>query len=220
VRISSDGVRFPVPSEELAFAFAWAVQSSGLGVAPGRWSIGGASAGGNLAAGASLRLRDAGRHPRSVVLAYPVAHYELPPHSAELAAKVAAIPGGSFPPARVTAMNDNYLGHADGPDSPYAFPGGQDLRGVAPTFVVTSDIDGLRSSGEAYASELAAAGVDVLLVREDGTRHGHLNQPDTAGAARSIARIIAWLTVDALVGTAHEPAHERPYEAPHHTEGA
>ncbi|WP_277208026.1 alpha/beta hydrolase [Isoptericola croceus] len=216
VRISSEGVRFPAPSEELAFAFAWAVEDSGLGVAPGRWSIGGASAGGNLAAGASLRLRDAGRHPRSVVLAYPVAHHELPPHSAELAAKVAAIPGGSFPPASVKAMNDNYLGHTDGPDSPYAFPGGQDLRGVAPTFIVTSEHDGLRSSGEAYASELAAAGTDVLLVREDGTWHGHLNQPDSVGAARSIARIIAWLTIDALVGT----AHELPYDPPHHTEGA
>ncbi|MGF0115521.1 alpha/beta hydrolase [Promicromonospora sp. Marseille-Q5078] len=201
-----DGVRFPVPSQEVAFAFDWA-RGAGLGVEPGRWSIGGASAGGNLAAGASLRLRDAGTPVRSVVLAYPVAHYALPPHSAELAAKVAAIPGGSFPPALVTAMNDNYLGHTDGTASPYAFPGGDpdELRGLAPTFVLTSDHDGLRSSGEAYAAELASAGVDVLLVREDGTRHGHLNQPDDPGCARSIARMAAWLTTDALVGTTHEP---------------
>jgi len=205
--VGSDGVRFPVPSEEVAFAFDWArCEAAGLGVAPDGWSIGGASAGGNLAAGASLRLRDAGTPVRSVVLAYPVAHYALPPHSDELAAKVAAIPGGSFPPAEVLAMNDNYLGHSDGPSSPYAFPGGQDLRGLAPTFVLTSDRDGLRSSGEAYASELAAAGVDVLLVREDGTTHGHLNQPEHPGCARSIARMAAWLTGGALVGTTHEPA--------------
>lgn len=206
--VSSDGVRFPVPSEEVAFAFGWA-RGADLGVAPDRWSIGGASAGGNLAAGASLRLRDAGTAVRSTVLAYPVAHHALPAHSAELAAKVAAIPGGSFPPAEVLAMNDNYLGHADGPSSPYAFPGGSDtddLRGLPPTFVLTSDHDGLRSSGEAYASELAAAGVDVLLVREDGTTHGHLNQPEHPGCARSLARIATWLTTDALVGTTHEPA--------------
>ncbi|MFD6177440.1 MULTISPECIES: alpha/beta hydrolase fold domain-containing protein [unclassified Isoptericola] len=206
--VRGDGVRFPAPSEEVAFAFGWA-RAAGLGVPADRWSIGGASAGGNLAAGASLRLRDAGTPVRSTLLAYPVAHHELPAHSAELAAKVAAIPGGSFPPAQVRAMNDNYLGHRDGPTSPYAFPGGSGpdaLRGLAPTFVLTSDHDGLRSMGEAYAAELAAAGVDVLLVREDGTTHGHLNQPEHPGCARSLARMTAWLTVDALVGAPHEPA--------------
>jgi acetyl esterase len=203
--VRGDGVRFPVPSEEVGFAFDWA-RGADLGVAPDRWSIGGASAGGNLAAGASLRLRDAGTPVRSTLLAYPVAHHALPAHSPELAAKVAAIPGGSFPPPLVLAMNDNYLGHREGPTSPYAFPGGQDLRGLAPTFVLTSDHDGLRSSGEAYASELAAAGVDVLLVREDGTTHGHLNQPEHPGCARSIARMAAWLTTDALLGTTHEPS--------------
>lgn len=202
--VSAEGVRFPVPSEEVGFAYGWA-RGADLGVSPERWSIGGASAGGNLAAGASLRLRDAGTPVRSVVLAYPVAHYALPPHSAELAAKVEAI-GGSFPPELVTAMNDNYLGHADGPSSPYAFPGGTGdaLRGLPPTFVLTSDSDGLRSSGEAYASELAAAGVDVLVVREDGTTHGHLNQPEHPGCGRSLARMAAWLTTDALVGSTHE----------------
>jgi acetyl esterase len=212
-------VRFPVPSEEVAFAYSWA-SGAGLGVPADRWSLGGASAGGNLAAGASLRLRDAAAGvdgvvptpsgttppvPRSVVLAYPVAHYELPAASDELLAKVRTIaPEESFPPPRTRAMNDNYLGHDRGPDSPYAFAGGQDLRGLPPTMIVTSDRDVLRSSGEAYAAELAAAGTDVLLVREDGTRHGHLNQPQDPGCARSIARIATWLTSD-VVGTSHEP---------------
>ena len=170
----------------------------GLGVGPERWSLGGASAGGNLAAGASLRLRDAGGpRPRSVVLAYPVAHYELPAPGPELAAKIAALPPErDFPPEAMRAMGANYLGRSDLPISPYAHPGGQDLRGLPPTFVVTSDHDALRSSGEAYCAELAAAGVDVVLVREDGTYHGHLNEPETAGAARSIARIADWLTTD------------------------
>ncbi|MFI2103459.1 alpha/beta hydrolase [Isoptericola sp. NPDC019693] len=219
----SDGVRFPVPSEEVAFAFAWAAGGGAdLGVPAGRWSLGGASAGGDLAAGASLRLRDgavpgdavgpdgAVPTPRSVVLAYPVTHQELPAPSAELAAKIAALPPEKdFPPAAVRAMNGNYLGH-DGPaTSPYAFPGGQDLRGLPPTLIVNSDHDALRSGGEAYAAELAAAGVDVLVIREDGTTHGHLNRPAEPGFARTLARIAAWLHPElpaaALVGTAHEP---------------
>jgi acetyl esterase len=219
---TSGGTRFPVPSEEVALAFAWAT-GAGLGIDAGRWSLGGASAGGNLAAGAALRLRDAaaGDHsaapvppsgtrerptPRSVVLAYPVAHYDLPTPWPELAAKVAALPPDrDFPFATVRAMNDNYLGHDRGPGSPYAFPGGADLRGLPPTLIVTSDHDALRSSGEAFAAELAASGTDVHLVREDGTFHGHLNQPDHPGCARSLARIAAWLTADGLVGTTHEP---------------
>ncbi|WP_186004561.1 alpha/beta hydrolase [Isoptericola variabilis] len=201
-----DAVRFPVASEELTSAFGWA-RDAGFGVVPERWSIGGASAGGNLAAGVSLRLRDAGGpQPRSVVLAYPVAHDGLPEPRPELAAKLATLaPERNFPPEAVRALNANYLGHEGPATSPYAFPGGQDLRGLPPTFVLNSDHDALRSSGEAYAAELAAAGVDVLLVREDGTYHGHLNQPDDPGCARSLARIAAWLTTDALVGTAHEP---------------
>jgi acetyl esterase/lipase len=215
------GARFPVASEEVTFAWVWA-RDAGLGVGPERWSLGGASAGGNLAAGASLRLRDAGGpRPRSVVLAYPVAHYELPAPSPELAAKIAALPPDrDFPPEAMRAMGANYLGGddlggelgdgglGDLPISPYAHPGGQDLRGLPPTFVLTSDHDALRSSGEAYCAELAAAGVDVLLVREDSTYHGHLNEPDTAGAARSIARLAAWLTVDGLVGTSHEAPND------------
>lgn len=203
---SPGGARYPVASEEVRFAWEWA-RDADLGVAAERWSLGGASAGGNLAAGVSLRLRDAGGpQPYSVVLAYPVLHRELPAPSPELAAKIAALPPErDFPPASVRALNANYLGH-DGPETPpYAFPGGQDLRGLPPTFVVTSDHDTLRSSGEAYCAELAAAGVDVTLVREDSTYHGHLDEPATDGAARSMRRLRAWLTVDGLVGTRHEP---------------
>jgi len=203
------GPRFPVASEEVTFAYGWA-RDAGLGVPPERWSLGGASAGGNLAAGASLRLRDAGGpQPRSIVLAYPVLHHVLPQPRPELAAKIAALPPErDFPPAAARALNANYLGHDDPPTSPYAFPGGQDLRGLPPTLVLNSDHDALRCSGEAYAAELAAAGVDVSLVREDSTYHGHLNEPATAGAARSIARVAAWLTVGALVGAPHETPHD------------
>ncbi|PFG42000.1 acetyl esterase/lipase [Isoptericola jiangsuensis] len=212
-------VHFPVPSHELASAFAWAA-GAGLGVAPDAWSVGGASAGGNLAAGAALRLRDAVAGvdgvvplppgtvpvlPRSVVLAYPVLHRDLPPARDELLAKVRSVsPGEGFPPARYRAMTDNYVGHDGDAGSPYAFPGGQDLRGLPPTLVLTSDRDALRASGEAFAAELAAAGSDVVLVREDATRHGHLNQPQDPGCARSLARLTTFLTAP-LVGSAHEP---------------
>jgi acetyl esterase len=197
--------RFPVASEEVAAAFEWAANAPEFDVPAHRWSLGGASAGGNLSAGAALRLRDDGRPmPRSLVLAYPLLHAELPPRRPELEEKVAALPGGSFPPEVITAINLNYVGDPEMLTSRYAFPGTHDLHGLPPTFIFNSDHDSLRSSGELFASELAAAGVDVLQIRENDTEHGHLNQPDHPGATRSIERILAWLTVDALVGTAHE----------------
>lgn len=112
----------------------------------------------------------------------------------QLAEKVATLPWeASFPPEITLAMNLNYVGDEAQLANPYAFPGGHDPQGLPPTFILNSDHDRLRSSGEAYASELAAAGVDVLVLRENGTRHGHLNEPDNPAAPVSIERMSAWL---------------------------
>jgi hypothetical protein len=60
--------------------------AAGLGADGGRISIGGASAGAALAAGAAVRLRDEdGRPPAHLILGYPVAHPVIPPPSASLA---------------------------------------------------------------------------------------------------------------------------------------
>jgi acetyl esterase len=200
------GVHFPVASEEVTAAFEWAVrQAADLAVAPGALSLGGASAGGNLAAGAALRLRDLGEvQPHSLLLAYPLVHAELPPPHAELAAKLEALaPEHVFPPEVVGQMNLNYVLDPANLSHPYAFAGTQDLAGMPPTFVLNSDHDSLRSSGELFAAELASAGVDVLVIREPGTKHGHLNEPDLPEAVRSIERMAAWLTHPSLVGAPH-----------------
>jgi acetyl esterase len=167
---------------------------SQLPVARG-WAIGGASAGANLAAGAALRLRDGGGPlPRAVLLVYPVLHAELPPISAELAAKVATLPNPELIGAEsVRRMNLNYVRDPAALAEPYAFPGGHDLSGLPPTFVLNADADPLRASGQQFGAELAAAGVDLVMVREDGTRHGHLNEPDNPAATRSINRLADFL---------------------------
>ncbi|GAB6902311.1 alpha/beta hydrolase [Kineosporia succinea] len=196
---------YPVASQELTAVFRWATRAE-----PGlRWTLGGASAGGNLAAGAALRLRDEGDQadpgeadpgdegavqPVSLLLVYPVAHAELPPLTPELEDRARQHPElDEFRPEAVTAMNLNYVRDAERLADAYAFPGGHDLSALPPTFVLTSDLDLLRASGQAFGAELAAAGVDVLVVRENGARHGHLNVPDDPAAARSIERIANWL---------------------------
>lgn len=188
----SVGHRFPVASEELSAAFTWAA-SSELRTRP--WFLGGASAGANLATGATLRLRDAGGpSPAGLVLAYPLVHAELPPLSPELARTYETIPEEKrFSPETVLALNLNYVSDRADLANAYAFPGGHDLVGVPPTLIVNSERDSLRASGERFAAELALAGADVTLVREPGTWHGHLNDPATDGAHRTIRRIQGWL---------------------------
>ena len=200
----SDEVVFPVASEEVTAAFSLAADTRIAGVT--HWSLGGASAGGNLAAGAAMRLRDlGGATPRSLVLAYPLAHRVLPAQTPELAVKTSALPDSArFKPGMVALMNDNYVGHSGAAGSPYAFPGGEDVSSLPPVLIVNSDADDLRSSGQAFASELAAAGVDVAVVRENGTRHGHLNDPAHPGATRTVERFRSWLTTIDLQASAHD----------------
>jgi len=181
--------RFPVASLQLVAAFDWAVANAArFGADPARVAIGGGSAGGNLAAGAAMRLRDRGEAlPHAVALVYPVAHAPLPPANDALEALLAEIPEFlTFPPSATTAINRNYLGDAVD-DRGYAFPGGHDLTGYPPTLIVNAESDRLRASGEAFAAELALAGVDVSVVRMPGALHGFLNEVGDPAAERTLA---------------------------------
>lgn len=181
-RLCLDGVHHPVPHDDVVAAFRWTRDNAGaLGIDPARLSLGGASAGGNLAAGAALKLRDEdGQLPAALLPIYPVAHAVLPPASASLAAKMADVPAVlRFLPEDTDALNTNYLGgplsRADG----YAFPALAVLEGLCPTLVLNAEYDDLRSSGEAFSAALATAGVDVRQVLVPGMLHGFLNtRPD------------------------------------------
>lgn len=194
--LGEDGAHFPVPSDDVLAAFDWALaHAAELGLDPDAISLGGASAGAALAAGASLRLRDAGhRTPARVVLAYPTVHAALPEPSPELAVKLIGLPEDRlFRPEAVARMNLNHVGDPALLADPYAFPGGHDVSGLPPTLILNSDRDSLRSSGEAYADELRAAGVDITCLFEVDTTHGHLNRPELPGALASLSTMAAWL---------------------------
>ena len=101
------GVHYPVPHDDVVAAVRWARESaSSLGIDPGKVSVGGASAGANLAAGAALKLRDAdGQPPAHLIFAYGVAHAVIPPMSADARRADA----GSAGPAAVPARGDRLL---------------------------------------------------------------------------------------------------------------
>jgi acetyl esterase/lipase len=193
------GVHYPIPSDDVLAAWNWAaVHAPDFGASPDALHLGGASAGGNLVAGVSKRLRDGrGVLPASLVLVYPALHAELPPLSEPLRAALAAMnDGADVGSASASILRDiclQYAGSVEALDDPYAFPANGDLRGQPPAFVLNAEADPLRASGEAYADALRVAGVDVTVEYEPGTSHGHVNEPFTPGAQRSIERIAGWL---------------------------
>jgi acetyl esterase len=201
-RLAVGGVHFPVPSDDCVAAWTWAVDTSGLPVTAGRWHVGGGSAGGNLAASVALQARDGvAPLPASSVLVYPVLHEDVPPPSAELARKLERAPADRrFPRDQSRELNIGYVGRTEFLTHPYAFPAFGESAGLPPTLIINSDVDDLRPSGEAYAAQLAASGVDVAVVREPGALHGHLNETEAPAARRTVERIRVWLTQDLLQG--------------------
>jgi acetyl esterase len=202
-RLAVEGVTYPVPHDDVVAAWRWAVdEAQRLGVEPRRIALGGASAGGNLAAGAALRLRDDrdGVQPSRLLLAYPVMHRKLPALSRELETRMAEVPRLlRFLPDDVAGLAEVYLGKRAGDDNVpgYAMPAEADLAGLPSTVVVTSEYDDLRASADAFAEQLAAAGVVVTTHEEAGVLHGHLNRdPRTAGTDRSLD-----VLADALTGS-------------------
>jgi len=183
-RLCQGSVHYPIPHDDVVAAVRWARENaSSLGIDQAKVSVGGASAGANLAAGAALKLRDADEQPPAhLIFAYGVAHAVIPPMSAELAALMREVPALlKFPPEATSFFNVNYLGGPVSKADGYAFPALADLRGLCPTLVLSAEYDDLRASGQAFASALAAAGVDLRQVMVTSMLHGFLNLPASIG---------------------------------------
>jgi acetyl esterase/lipase len=201
-RLAVGGVRFPVPHDDVVAAYRWAVEHAGsLGADPARIVLGGASAGGNLAAGAALRVRDDGDPPpAALLLAYPCLHAELPPASDELLAKLELLsPAAAAHPGALSPIVENYLGAPAGEATTYAMPGvAEDLTGLPPTLIINCEYDGLRASGERFALQLEQAGVHVVVETARDVAHGHLDRPGLPQAAESHAVMAAWVSKQEL----------------------
>ncbi len=177
-RLAVGGVHHPVPLDDVLAATRWLRdQAAELGVDGDRITVGGASAGGNLATAATLRLRDEdGWLPAALVPVYPVLHAELPVLSPELESCLAEIPPVLvFTPEATAGINKNYLGGPIETADGYAFPALADVTGLCPTLLINAEYDDLRASGEAFTAQLERAGVDVRQHLATGMLHGFLN---------------------------------------------
>ena len=192
------GVHYPVPFEDCLAGWDWAVAHcvDTLGVAATELSLGGASAGGNLAAAVAKRVRDRGDgiRPKSIVLAYPWLHAQAVPWPPDEFAKARADAGGVFFELEdLTAMSHHYVGRRSLLSDPYAFPPNGDLSDLPPTLIVTAEYDSIRVSGEAFADALAVASGNVTLVMDHGVGHAIIATPRNPAARVSAQRISDWL---------------------------
>lgn len=148
----------------------------------------GLSAGGNLVASLSAKLRGTRTPLSGQVLVYPM----LDPS----ASSPSALEFSSLAP--LSRSRDLWLWQQYGPPStdPRAVPPLEpSLADLPPTLVVLAEVDVLRDEGLAYADQLRAAGVPVKATVWPRTVHGFLTMaaliPDIHGAA--VAEIAAWI---------------------------
>lgn len=183
----SPEVKYPTAIEECYAVATWVARHGAEhGLDPGRMSVAGDGAGGNIAI--ALSLLAAERHGvsfRQQVLFYPVTDARFDTDSYEEYAT------GYF--LRRDTMQwfwDQYTADPRQRFEATASPLGATARQLAalpPTLVITAEADVARDEGEAFADRLRQAGVRVTAVRFQGTIHDFvlLNALSGSPAARA-----------------------------------
>lgn len=194
---------FPAAVEDTVAAVRWALEHAGtLGADPERVAVGGDSAGGNLAAVASLQLtREGGPKPAAQLLLYPTVEAGRTGGSLELFAE-----GFFLTRAQIEWFGAQYVPEGTDPEDPRLSPlKAPDLSGLPPAIVLTAGFDPLRDEGEEYAHAMRAAGVPVLLRRFPGLIHGFGNMTSVSRTSREALVEMAGATraVLATLGPVH-----------------
>jgi len=173
---------FPAGLEDSLAAHAWArANAASLGADASLVSIGGDSAGGNLAAVAARLAAPGGDAPAAQLLIYPATDSATRRPSKELFA------GGFF--LTREDCEQFYQHYTSGTDvcetDPRVSPlHAEDLRGLPPALVVVAGFDVLRDEGDAYAESLRAAGVVTRHARFPSLAHGFVNMTGLCPSAR------------------------------------
>ncbi|KKZ75016.1 alpha/beta hydrolase [Streptomyces showdoensis] len=180
--------RYPVAVEQCYAVARWICAQGGeIGLDGGRMVAVGDSAGGNLVAALTLLAKERGgvRLLRQVLLCPVLDAACDTPSYREFA------DGYFLDRATMRRFWDQYLPDARQRSLATASPlraSLDELAGLPPALVVTSEADVVRDEGEAYADLLRSAGVPVVSLRYQGTIHGFmvldpLRDTDSARAA-------------------------------------
>ncbi|MBX9701285.1 MAG: alpha/beta hydrolase [Acetobacteraceae bacterium] len=183
---------FPQALEECAAVARWvAAEGAAWGLDGGRVVLGGDSAGGNLAAGVALALRDAGQGAllRGLLLNYGVFDSRL-----DTASYREFATGYGLTRERMGFYWSVYAPREADRAHPYAAPLRGDPAGLPPCLLHIAELDVLASENRAMAARLRDAGVAVEEAVFAGTVHGFLRAVAHVGQARrAVDAAAAWL---------------------------
>jgi acetyl esterase len=167
--------KFPAAIEDALAAPEWAsAHAESIHGDAGRLAVGGASAGGNLAAVVSQLAKEQGRPPiRFQMLLYPAVDL-----ATERPSRAKYGEGYFLTQNDMLWFAQQYLDGSEDPLDPRLAPlHHPDLSGLPPALIVTAGFDPLQDEGKAYAEALEAAGVPVEYVHFDDMIHGFISMP-------------------------------------------
>ncbi len=197
--------RFPTAVEDCYQALLWSQANAGwIGGDASRISVGGVSAGANLAAAVSIAARDR----RGPALALQL--LEVPP--LDLTLELArTVPLGDEYGMTVASMEECaglYLASPEQRRDPLVSPVFVDeTKGLPPARIMTAEFDPLRRDGEYYAERLREAGVPVSHTCYPGAIHGSILMTRSWVPARRWRRDV----ISHLAAALHpgEPGHDK-----------
>jgi acetyl esterase len=161
--------KFPAGLNDAQAALEWVVANAAdLNIRPDLITVGGQSAGGNLAAALALKLRDEGGPQIALqLLEAPAldATLSLPSHETYGT-------GYGLHLVDVCRLVPLYLDDQDQVSNPYVSPLlAPDLTGLPPAYVMTGEYDMLRDDGQRYVERLQEAGVPATFSLQPGHVH-------------------------------------------------
>jgi acetyl esterase len=161
--------QFPAAVDDAITSTKWiAANAKQLGIDASRLTVGGDSAGGNLAAVVSLAARD-GNGPKIAgqLLIYPATDFSMK-HPSHSEPETSILLTHSV----IRWFSNHYLGAADINDWRVSPARAGTLAGLPPAYVLTAGADPLRDEGDEYAKRLREAGVAVTYRHFAGQFHG------------------------------------------------
>lgn len=173
---------WPAAPDDCFASVKWvAAHADAIGVAAQRISVGGDSAGGNLAAAVTLRARAAeGPHIAFQLLIYPALDASMGSASTDENGE-----GYFLEKAGMEWFYSHYIPAGTDVKIPDISPlYADDLAGLPNAYVVTAGYDPLRDEGHDYADRLKAAGVTVTYANYPGMVHGFFGFQATVDVAR------------------------------------
>ena len=181
--------KYPAAVEDAYAATCWIVEHARrFGIDRNRIAVGGDSAGGNLAAAATLMARDRG----GPALAFQLLLYPVTDACLETTSYGQYAEGYLLTRAAMAWFWEHYLSDPAEREHAYAAPlRAKDFSALPPALVITAECDPLCDEGESYARRLDDAGVRVTLTRYHGMIHGFVRRAKLLSQGRKAVEQIA-----------------------------